>query len=149
MDLLAFFLGLHPAIEIFLIGAIISIIMSFVNRKVLCSEKAKEVKKNMQDVRSKMLEAQKSGDTKTTNECLSQLVKINSQYMRFMIKPMMVSFILFLFIVPILKGAYTGKVVATVPPTLPGIGGFKLSWFWWYAISAFVVSMIAKKILEI
>jgi uncharacterized membrane protein (DUF106 family) len=140
---------MHPAIVIFLIGAVISITMSFVNRKVLGSEKAKEVKKKMQDVRSKMLEAQKNGDTKTTNQCLAELMKINSEYMQFMIKPMIVSLILFLLITPVIKGNYTGKIVATIPQSLPVVGGIQLSWLWWYVISTFVVSIITKKILEI
>ena len=45
MDLFAFFLSINPAINILLIGAVISITMSLVNRKVLSSEKALEVKK--------------------------------------------------------------------------------------------------------
>ena len=123
--------------------------MSLVNRKVLGNEKAKEVKKRMQDVRSKMLEAQKNGDTKTTNQCLAELMKINSEYMQFMIKPMIVSLILFIFLTPILKGNYTSRVVAVIPQSLPVIGGTQLSWLWWYVISTFVVSIITKKILEI
>ena len=149
MDISAFFLGIHPAINILLIGAIISITMSLVNRKVLSSEKALTVKKKMQEERSKMLEAQKCGDTKKMNECLTNLMRINSQYMGFMMKPMIISFVIFLVVAPMLRGAYTGVVVATVPQSLPFVGGFQLSWFWWYAICTFVISMIAKKLLEI
>jgi len=149
MDLFAFFIGLNPAINILIIGAIISITMSLVNRKFLGSEKAKEVKKNMQDERSKMLEAQKCGDTKKMNECLANLMKINSKYMSFMFKPMIISFALFLIIAPWLRSQYTGMVVAIVPQSFPIIGGFQLSWFWWYAICTFVISLIARKLLEI
>ena len=149
MDLFAFFLGINPAINILIIGAIISITMSLVNRKVLSSEKAQEVKKKMQEERSKMLEAQKCGDTKKMNECLANLMRINSQYMSFMMKPMIISFVIFLVIAPLLRSAYTDMIVATVPQYLPVIGGFKLTWFWWYAICTFVISMIAKKLLEI
>jgi len=149
MDLFAFFMGLNPAVNILIIGAIISITMSLVNRKFLGSGKAKEVKKRMQDERSKMLEAQKSGDTKRMNECLANLMKINSQYMSFMIKPMIISFGIFLIIAPWLRGQYQGMTVATIPQSIPFAGGFALSWFWWYAICTFVISLIARKLLEI
>lgn len=149
MELPSFLLGLHPAINILLIGAGISITMSLVNRKALNSGKAQEVKKKMQEERSKMLDAQKSGDTKTMNECMMNLMKINSQYMGFMVKPMIISFVLFLIIAPMLRTAYTGVIVATVPQSLPVVGGYGMSWFWWYAICTFVVSIIAKKLLEI
>ena len=141
--------GLSPIIAIFIIGASISIFMSLVNKKVLGGERAKEVKKDMQDVRAKMLDAQKSGDSKQMNEYLKELMKINSEYMRFMFKPMIVSIILFILIVPIVRQKYQGQVIGTVPNTVPMVGGFELSWFWWYVICTFAVSIVAKKILGI
>ena len=143
--------ALSPVIAIFIIGASISIFMSLVNKKVLSGKRAKEVKKNMQDVRAKMLDAQKSGDTKKMNEHLKELMSINSEYMKFMFKPMIVSIILFILVMPVLRGHYeiTGKVVGTVPEIMPMIGGFELSWFWWYVICTFAVSIVAKKILGI
>jgi uncharacterized membrane protein (DUF106 family) len=142
-------IGISPIFMVFLIGAFISITMSLINWKVLGTEKAREVKKRMQDVRAKMLETQKSGDTKKTNEYLAELMKINSEYMKLTFKPMIVSLILVILILPPLKGAYTGKIVATVPGVLPAVGGIKLDWFWWYFISTFVVSLIAKKMLGV
>jgi uncharacterized membrane protein (DUF106 family) len=123
--------------------------MSLVNKKVLSGGRAKEVKKNMQDVRAKMLEAQKAGDTKKMNQYLKQLMKINSEYMRFMFKPMIVSMILFILIVPVIRARYTGEVVGSIPNAVPFVGGTELSWFWWYVISTFVVSVVAKKMLGI
>jgi uncharacterized membrane protein (DUF106 family) len=142
-------MGLSPILMVFLVGAAISIVMSLINWKVLGTEKAREVKKRMQDVRSQMLESQKSGDTKRTNEYLAEIMKINSEYMRLTLKPMIVSLVLLILIVPVIRTSYTGKVVATVPTVLPSIGGMKLDWFWWYFVSTFVVSLIAKKILGI
>jgi len=138
-----------PILMIFLVGASISIIMSLVNKKVLSTERAKEVKKMMQEIREKMLEAQKAGDTKKMNDHLKGLMKMNSEYMKFMIKPMIVSVFLVLLIIPFLRNTYTGLVIATVPESLPVVGGFELSWFWWYFICTFVVSIVAKKLLGI
>jgi len=143
-------IGMSPILMIFLVGAAISIGMSLVNWKVLGTQKAKEMKKRMQDVRSNMLESQKSGDTKKMNEHLAELMKINSEYMRLSFKPMIISLILVILILPVIRGSYTGKVVGTVPNTLPNpIGGIKLDWFWWYFISTFIISLIAKKILGV
>jgi uncharacterized membrane protein (DUF106 family) len=153
-------IGISPIFMIFLVGAFISIMMSIINWKVLGTEKAKGVKKRMQDVRANMLESQKSGDTKKTNEHLAELMKINSEYMGLTLKPMIVSLILVILILPVIRSSYTGMTVATVPNallTVPnvivGIGGWKLDgkldWFWWYFISTFVISIIAKKILGI
>ncbi len=123
--------------------------MSLVNKKVLSTKKAKEVKKKMQEIRSAMLDAQKCGDTKKINECLKDLMKMNSEYLRFMFKPMLISIVIFIILTPILRTNFTNEAIAVIPGTIPVIGGFELSWFWWYAICAFSVSMIAKKILGI
>jgi len=139
----------NPAVLIFLIGACISVFLSLVNKKVLSTERAKEVKQKMQDIRAVMLDAQKCGDTKKINECLMQMMKMNSEYLRFMFKPMLLSIIIFIIITPILKGNWEGQAIASVPKAMPVVGGFELSWFWWYAICAFGVSVIAKKILGI
>ncbi|MDI6826411.1 MAG: EMC3/TMCO1 family protein [Candidatus Aenigmarchaeota archaeon] len=138
-----------PILMIFFIGAGISIFSSLINKKVLGTEKARETKKRMQDVRSEMLEAQKSGDKKRMNECLTELMKINSEYMRLSLKPMVISLILVIIILLFLRNTYTGMVVATIPNTLPVVGGIKLDWFWWYFISTLIVSMTVKKILGI
>jgi len=141
------FLGLNPAFTIFLIGGAVSLIMSLVNKKALSGERAQEVKKIMQDIRVKMLEAQKAGNMNKVNEYLAELMKANSEYFRFMFKPMIVSVVLFILIVPFLNGVYSGMSVASIPKSLPVVGGLKLSWVWWYAICTFAMSTIIRKII--
>jgi len=140
---------LTPIIAILLIGAGISIFMSLINKKFLGTGAAKEVKDEMNGIRAKMLEAQKSGNTKTVNECLKELMKINSNYMKFMIKPMIISIILVMLVLPFVRSAYTGLTVATVPDSIPYVGGYELSWFWWYFICTFVVSTIVRKLVGV
>jgi len=140
-------ISLTPIIAIFLIGAGISIFMSLINKKFLGTGAAKEVKDKMNGIRANMLEAQKSGNTKAVNNCLKELMKVNSDYMKFMIKPMMISIILVILVLPFVRSAYTGMIVATVPDSIPYIGGYELSWFWWYFICTFVVSTIIRKLV--
>lgn len=140
---------LTPIIAIFLIGAGISIFMSLINKKFLGTGAAKEVKDKMNEIRAKMLEAQKSGNAKAVNEYLTKLMKINSDYMKFMIKPMIISIILVMVALPFVRDRYTGLTVATVPDSIPYIGGYELSWFWWYFICTFVVSTIVRKLVGV
>jgi len=140
---------LTPIIVIFLVGTGISIITSLVNKKFLGAGKAKEVKDKMNETRAKMLEAQKSGNVSAVNEHLKELMKTNSEYMKFMFKPMIISIALVLLILPFVSNTYQGLTVATVPSSFPVIGGYKLSWFWWYFICTFVVSTIVRKLFEV
>jgi uncharacterized membrane protein (DUF106 family) len=138
---------LTPIIAILLIGAGISIFMSLINKKFLGTGAAKEVKDKMNEIRLKMLEAQKSGNMKAVNDHLKDLMKINSDYMKFMIKPMMISIVLVILVLPFVRSAYTGLTVETVPDSIPYVGGYELSWFWWYFICTFVISTIVRKLV--
>jgi len=142
-------LSLSPILGVFFAGFLICAIMALVNKRTLGKENVKEVKKKLQDLREKMLEAQKSGDLKKVNEYTNKMLAINSQYMKFMMKPMMVSLLLVILILPFIRGAYSGMTVAVIPKTLPMIGGFELSWFWWYFLVTFVLSIIIRKIIGI
>lgn len=145
MDLMT----MSPAIVIFLVGFGVSLIMSLVNKKVLSTEKAKGVKKKMQEVREKMLKAQKEGNVKKANSYLSEMMKINAEYMKFTFKPMLVSIVLVILIIPFLRNAYTNMTIVTIPQSFPMAGGWELSWFWWYFLCTFVVGIIFRKILGI
>jgi len=142
-------ISLAPIVMIFLIGAGISILTSLVNKKFLGAGVAKEVKDKMNETRAKMLEAQKSGNANEVNACLKELMKTNSEYMKFMFKPMMISIVLVLLILPFVSNAYQGLTVATIPNSVPVIGGYKLSWFWWYFICTFVISTIVRKLVGV
>ena len=142
-------IALTPIIVIFLIGTGISVTMSLVNKKFLGTGRAKEVKDKMNEIRARMLEAQKSGNVSGVNECVKELMRVNSEYMKFMMKPMIISIILVLLILPFVSNAYKGLTVATVPESIPYLGGYKLSWFWWYFISTLVVGIIVRKIVGV
>ncbi len=142
-------LNVSPILGVFFAGFLICVIMGLVNKRTLGTEHVKEVKKKLQDLRGKMLEAQKSGDTNKVNEYTKKMLIINSQYMKFMMKPMIVSLFLVILILPFIRGAYSGMTVAVVPKTIPIIGGFELSWFWWYFLVTLVLSMVIRKIIGI
>jgi uncharacterized membrane protein (DUF106 family) len=123
--------------------------MSLVNKKTLGTKKVKAVKDQMQDLRQKMLAAQKAGNTKQMNEYMTKMMAKNSEYMKFTMKPMLVSLLLVILVLPIIRGLYTGMTVAVVPETLPVVGGMELSWFWWYFIVSLTLSLVLRKVLGV
>lgn len=141
--------GFNPIIGVFLAGLFITLVMSLVNKKTLGSEKVKGVKDQMQELRQKMLDAQKVGDTKRVNEYMSKMMAKNSEYMRFTMKPMFVSLLLVILVLPVIRGLYSGMIVAVIPETLPIIGGTELSWFWWYFMVSLTLSLVLRKILGV
>ena len=124
-------------------------ITNLVNKKALGTEAAKEIKKKMQDLREKMLTAQKAGNTKEMNEYLSEIMKVNSKYFKFTLKPLVISMFLIILIFPWLRATYTGAIVASIPGIFPIIGGYELSWFIWYIICSFSLSLVIRKIIGV
>lgn len=142
-------LALDPVITIFIMGLTIITITNLLNKKFLGNENAKLLKKKMQDIREKMLSAQKMGDSKTVNKCMKEIMKINSQYFKFTLKPLAISMVLVILILPWLRSNYSGNVMVTIPQTLPAVGGFEISWFIWYIICSFSLSLVVRKIIGV
>ena len=142
-------LALNPVITIFIMGLTIITITNLLNKKFLGTENAKALKKKMQELREKMLSAQKIGDNKVVNECMKDIMKINSQYFKFTLKPLAISMLIVILILPWLRANYSGNVLVTMPGALPVIGGFEMSWFYWYIICTFSLSMVVRKIIGV
>lgn len=138
-----------PVLTIFFVGLIIITITNLVNKKALGTEAAKEIKKKMQELREKMLTAQKAGNTKEMNEYLSEIMKANSKYFKFTLKPLVISMFLIILIFPWLRATFTGSIVAAIPAAFPIIGGYELSWFIWYIICSFSLSLVIRKIIGV
>lgn len=141
--------SLNPALSVFLVGLFISLVMSLINKKFLGRGRAKEAKESMQTIRTKMLDAQKNGDTNKMNEHLSELMKINSEYFKFMLKPMIFSMIFVILLLPWLSSTYSGQIVATVPVAIPVVGGFEMSWFIWYFICTIVIGLVLRRMIGV
>ena len=140
---------MNPVIGVFIFGLVISLVMTLINKKFLGSGKAKEVREKMNELREEMLKFQKSGDMKKVNEYLARMMKLNNEYMKFSFKPLIISFVIAILVLPLLNMLYTGKVVATIPNTIPVIGGFQLSWIWWYIIVSLVLGLIFRKLIGV
>jgi len=138
-----------PSLSIFIVGLIIITITNIVNKKALGTEAAKKIKQEMQELREKMLVAQKAGNIEEMNKYLSEIMKTNSRYFKFTLKPLIVSMFLIILIFPWLRATYTGTVVATIPQAFPIIGGYELSWFIWYIICSFSLSIVIRKIIGV
>lgn len=144
-------LGFHPAIAIFVVCGIITTAITFINKKTMGTTDAKEVKKDMEEARKKMMEAQKSGEKEEVDKHMKKMMEMNSEYLQKMMKPMMVSLgismLIVILVFPWLRETFTGVVIFTIPEVLPLIGGKALTWLWWYVICSVTLGLILRKIM--
>ncbi|MHA1691090.1 MAG: EMC3/TMCO1 family protein, partial [Candidatus Heimdallarchaeaceae archaeon] len=86
-------------------------------------------------------------------EQMKKMMEMNSEYLQSMIKPLSVSLVISMLLLilffPWLRAVYSGKVVLTIPASLPVIGGKALTWTWWYMICSLGVGLTLRKILKI
>ena len=134
-----------------IISSLITAGITLINRKFTDVKASKDIKKKIDSERAKMLEAQKEEDKEKMDKHMKKMMDINSEYMKMMTKPMMISILvsafLLIFIFPWLNAVYAGQLVGTFPAFLPLIGGKTISWIVWYIVCSLVVSIALRKVL--
>lgn len=127
--------------SVFLATLIVTLNKIFVKRKVL-----EEIKQKIEETREMLAKAQREGDKEKINKFLNELMKINSEYMRYSLKVLLISFTVIILFLPWLNSRFKGLIVAILPFSLPIIGS-KLNWFYWYVFASLVVGWIIKKMI--
>jgi uncharacterized membrane protein (DUF106 family) len=139
-------------VSIAIIAGLITVFVTLINRKFTDIETTKTIKKKIESTRAKLLEAQKTKDKEKMDGYMKKMMDINSEYMKLMTKPMMVSIIisifLLIFIFPWLNGVYEGQVIGTFPDALPLVGGKGISWIIWYIVCSLAISIGLRKALR-
>ena len=75
-------LSLHPALTIFIVALVISIVTTFVNKKTMNSEKGKVAKEKLEKankLRDDVLKAQKEGDKKKAEQLSKRVLELQSK----------------------------------------------------------------------
>ncbi|MFN6991840.1 MAG: EMC3/TMCO1 family protein, partial [Fervidobacterium sp.] len=121
----------------------------------LWSKEAKEIQEKMkesQKLKDEIVAAQKKKDNKKverlTKKSLELQSKYMSEYMKYSMKPLLISVLLAIIILPWFNSIYGQDIIVTIPKIVPLIGGVGLTWIWWYIICSLTISLLGKKILE-
>lgn len=125
------------AIQVLIIGVVISVASAIVNKKVVDQKRMKEIKDKISAFQKKYNEAKKSGNKELIDSMepeQKEMMVLTTEMMMGSFKPLLFTFIPILVIFYILNGMYagTGNIV-----DVPIIG--ELGWFWWY----FLVAMLS------
>jgi len=104
------------------------------------------LKRNMEEIKENLTEAQKEGNKENVNKFLSELMKVNNQYLRHSFKTLIISLLIVSLFLPWLAQKYQGLTVATLPFNLPFIGS-GLNWLYWYIFVSLAVGWLIRKLL--
>ena len=139
-------ISLGPTISLFVVASVITIIVTGINKTVFSNEKFKKLRKEMKDIQKRMKESQKKGDKDETEKLFTEMMEMNSQFMRYSYKSMLVSLIIVSLFLPWIRAEYSGMTVATMPFEMPLLGS-QLGWVSWYILVSFTMGWVIRKIL--
>ncbi|MFC2142871.1 EMC3/TMCO1 family protein [Candidatus Aenigmatarchaeota archaeon] len=112
-----------PVLAVTLYAIVILIIINFFYKILINQEEAKALKEKTKLIRSRMKEYQKSGNKEKTSELMSEMMQDQNKLMRMTMKPMIVSFIIVIVLLPGINNMYGDLLV----PMENGFADFQLN----------------------
>jgi uncharacterized membrane protein (DUF106 family) len=137
---------LSPHISLLIISLVLTLIVIAINRLCVNKKLIEEIKRRIEEIRENLTQAQKAGNMEEVNKFLNEMMKANSQYMRQMLKAIVISIAVLVLFLPWLNYKYSGMAVVNLPFQLPFVGS-SLNWVYWYVLVSFVMGWVIKKLL--
>ncbi len=141
----------QSTIFVLVLSAVISLLVSTVNRKVIDAEKMKEYRREVNEYMKDLKAAQESSDRRLESRIKRRQAKVNqlqSWMMRQQFKLMAIFMVPFGVLFPLLNEVFSGLVIAYSPVSLPLIPR-DLGFFHWYLICSFGVNLPLSRAMGI
>lgn len=138
--------GLNPVVSILIVSASVSTLINLCYKFMIDQSKAKAIKERARELQKEMKELQKKNDMEGMNKIMSEAMKNNTEQMRLMLKPMLVSMLVAVLTLPWLSQNYAG-ISVTIPASLPFIGNvIPFGWIGWYVLCSIPFILITRKL---
>jgi uncharacterized membrane protein (DUF106 family) len=139
-------IGLPSIIEELLLVSAVLFISSLIYKFMIKRDEIRELKSRMKEKQDRVKELQKT-NPKEANQVMNEMLKLSQKQMKMTLKPMMVSLLIFLLVLPILPNLFPGTV-ANLPFTLPFIGS-EFGWLAWYFVLSIPLNSLFRRILGV
>lgn len=140
-------IGLPPYQEVLIWSVLLSFILAILYRVLTNPGEIRTLKNNMKELREKANKALKAGEKEKSNQLTNEMLKMSGKQMKYTMKPMMLSFILFFVFLGWIGPTYADMVV-TMPVAIPFLGS-EFNWFWWYLIITVPMTLVFRKLLGV
>jgi len=106
-----FLLGYQPAIAVTIFAIITLVLINIFYRILINQNNAKQLKDKTKELNKQMKEARKAGKKEESDKLMREMMQENSRLMRMTLKPMIISFIIVILLLPWLADAYGDRIV--------------------------------------
>jgi len=141
----------NSAIFIFILSAVLSVLISALNRMILDIEKLRRYEEKIRKWQQMYFKARKTGDKKLLLKAERQskyIQRLQSKVTSERFKPMLIYLVPFTLLFWILNSIYKKSIVVFLPIALPWLGN-QLTFFWWYLLCNFAVGGPIQKLFKI
>jgi len=101
-----FLLNYPASVAIIIYSIIVIFLINIFYKFLINQEEAKQLKEKTRELNKQMREEQKAGNKERSNQLLREVMQANSKLMRLTIKPMIISFIIVIILLPFLADSY-------------------------------------------
>ncbi len=133
--------------SLLIFSLVLSFVISVIYRVLTKPEEIRRIKQDLKFFRNKIKDAQKAENTAEVQKLTNEMLRMSQKQMSMMMKPMLVSAIIFFVALGWLHSTFEELVVA-LPFPLPFLGA-ELTWFWWYVIITLPATIIFRKALGV
>lgn len=109
--LFGFLLNYTPAFSVLIFSVIILFVINIFYKILINQNEARQTKERTKEISRQMKEAQKTKDTEKSKKLMGELMSENSRMMKMTMKPMIVSLIVVVILLPSLATFYGDKIV--------------------------------------
>ena len=138
------FLFFNPLISLLMLSLIFTLLIIFYQRKIFRKNEIREIKKRVDELKEKMIKAQKNGNKEEVEKILNEMFKANLKLIKEDFKVLILSFFLGIIIFSWVSFAYSGYYVKLPFPVFN-----KISLIYFYMLLSFIVGIVLAKIFEI
>ncbi|MCX6815948.1 MAG: EMC3/TMCO1 family protein, partial [Candidatus Aenigmarchaeota archaeon] len=95
-----FLLNYNPTIAIIIYAFLVLLLINIFYKILIKQQDAKQLKEKMNEINKQMKEEQKAGNKEKANQLVGEMMHANSTLMKMTMKPMIVSFIIVIILLP-------------------------------------------------
>lgn len=106
-SIFGFLLGYDPAVAVIIYAFVVLLLINIFYKVLINQRDAKQLKDKMNEINKQMKEEQKAGNKEKANQLVSEMMGTNGKLMRMTMKPMIVSFIIVIVLLPFLNSSYS------------------------------------------
>ncbi len=104
-------LAVNPILVVMIFSLLVIFIINILQKLLVNQEEAKRIKEEVKELGNRMKEEQKQGNATKATELMKEMMSKNSKMMGMTMKPMLVSFVVIILILPWLSGNYGDKMI--------------------------------------